>query len=266
MSRYQIASGIDRHLAGWRRELEDPRDKPLSPLLMASLEEKVLSLRVEAASYMPKIRDQGNIGSCTAHSGVAVAGFLYSKITGKPDPLFSPLDLYATTRELQGTPLSEDSGCQVRDVLKAMRRYGVCYEKTWPYDPTKFSVMPPREAMSEAQRHKAISYYKCPTLAAIKASLAAGYPVIGGFTCFSSMFTPTIERTGDIPYPAITDVQEGGHCVTFVGYDDIKDVLEFQNSWGPTWGDNGFGTLPYRFVTNKLSADFWTLRSQAIDG
>ena len=33
------------------------------------------------------------------------------------------------------------------------------------------------------------------------------------------------------------------------------------NSWGTGWGDKGFFTMPYAYLTDEdLSADFWTIR------
>ena len=33
------------------------------------------------------------------------------------------------------------------------------------------------------------------------------------------------------------------------------------NSWGKTWGDHGFFTMPYAYLTDAdLAADFWTVR------
>lgn len=35
----------------------------------------------------------------------------------------------------------------------------------------------------------------------------------------------------------------GGHCVTFVGYDERGIII--RNSWGADWGNNGYVTIPY---------------------
>jgi C1A family cysteine protease len=35
------------------------------------------------------------------------------------------------------------------------------------------------------------------------------------------------------------------HSVTLIGYDDSKQLLKFINSWGPGWGDKGFGYISY---------------------
>ncbi len=250
---------ILRHLGGYRRGRRDPRDHLLAsahPYEAARLPPQGSTRTV----YAPPIRDQGQIGSCTANAGCTAAGFLYHAQTSRPDPLFSRLDLYAGTRELEGTPLREDSGCSVRDVFKAMSRFGVCLEKTWPYVESHFSQPPPRQALAEALQHRAIMYLSCRTLDDIRASIAAGFPTIGGFTCYESLQSEEVGRTGDVPFPVSTEAEIGGHCVYFDGYDDAREELTFQNSWGPSWGTNGYGTLPYRYVREGLADDFWSLR------
>lgn len=210
---------------------------------------------------MPDIRDQGQIGSCTAHAGTSAASYLHLSL-GRPDPVFSPLALYAMTRQLEGTPLTEDSGCQVRSVFKTMRRHGVPLETDWPYDESKFSEDPPRTVDQLALEHQAITYLVCDNLNAVKHSIVDQFPVIGGFDCYESMFTPEVDKTGVIPMPGEEDSLHGGHCVMFVAYDDSMRMVLFQNSWSKRWGRDGFGYLPYAFFNTGLASDFWTLRSQ----
>jgi C1A family cysteine protease len=65
--------------------------------------------------------------------------------------------------------------------------------------------------------------------------------------------------------PSAGDKPRGGHAVAAVGYDDnykignSKGALLIRNSWGTGWGQQGYGWLPYDYVREYLSSDFWVL-------
>ncbi len=42
----------------------------------------------------------------------------------------------------------------------------------------------------------------------------------------------------------------GGHAVLLVGYDDERRIFMFKNSWGPNWGDRGYGYVTFDHVDN----------------
>ena len=61
--------------------------------------------------------------------------------------------------------------------------------------------------------------------------------------------------------PAHTEAVVGGHAVLAVGYDDKHQVFIVRNSWGPKWGQKGYFTIPYAYLTDHhLASDFWTIR------
>jgi C1A family cysteine protease len=90
-----------------------------------------------------------------------------------------------------------------------------------------------------------------------------------GFTVYSSY--SQADKTGEIPFPTKGEKIVGGHAIVAVGYDDNKKVtnrnggdettgaLLFRNSWGPDWGDGGYGWLPYKYVLEGLAEDWWSL-------
>jgi hypothetical protein len=76
-------------------------------------------------------------------------------------------------------------------------------------------------------------------------------------------------------HPPAADPADGYHFVLAVGYDDATGLLEIQNSWGPHFGDGGYGYLPYALFgptqdtliadPSVLAEDPWTLRHQSDD-
>jgi C1A family cysteine protease len=56
--------------------------------------------------------------------------------------------------------------------------------------------------------------------------------------------------------------------VVVVGYDNDLEIGEntgallIRNSWGTDWGEDGYGWLPYKYVTTGLAVDWWTLFKQ----
>jgi C1A family cysteine protease len=60
--------------------------------------------------------------------------------------------------------------------------------------------------------------------------------------------------------PVQGESQMGGHAVVCVGYDDTLQRFIIRNSWGANWGQEGYFTIPYDYLTNiKLASDFWQI-------
>jgi C1A family cysteine protease len=239
---------------GWIRQNPDLRDIPLA--LPAAMD---LPPWVDLHQKMPPIWNQGRLGSCTAHG--SLAAYWYDR--GKEnEPTFMPSRLfeYYNGRSLLHTTLV-DSGCTVRDAIKAIGQWGSCDEALWPYDTSKFAVEPPAAAYTEAAKHKALKYYYINNdLYSIKATLASGYPIVFGFMVYSNF--EQAARTGLMPWPR--GIPEGGHCVCAVGYNS-KNLICCRNSWTNKWGDPNFAGGGYfwmapEIITNRqIASDLWVI-------
>jgi C1A family cysteine protease len=73
--------------------------------------------------------------------------------------------------------------------------------------------------------------------------LKAGRPILMPVTIYrSSGWFTAASKNGEIAAPQ-DDSTEGGHAITVVAYDQNDESIRFANSWGPDWGDQGFGSM-----------------------
>jgi C1A family cysteine protease len=274
----------DRGL-GWHRDLPDMRDHTASTDVVSRILAKSTSMKkahknpphaVDLRAHCSPIEDQGALGSCSANAAVGMLESFERRAFGKHLDA-SRLFLYKVTRQLMG--LTGDDGAYLRETMKAMVLFGVPPEIHWPYDQQRYNDEPSAFCYSYAQNYKAIEYYrldppgtpKTALLDRVRNSLAAGLPSMFGFTVYSSM-PPLGDGAGLIPFPALGDSVAGGHAVLAVGYDDQKKIgskkgaLLIRNSWGESWGQLGYGWLPYAYIEAGLADDFWTMvKSDFVD-
>ena len=114
---------------------------------------------------------------------------------------------------------------------------------------------PPAVCYNEARLHRTHGYNSQldPTdqVQSIKQWLALKLPVVIGLMKNSSFMTDGAGKTGIIPHPN-PQVERfvGGHGLTCVGYDDMKQHFIVLNSWGIVWGDKGYCYIPYSYIAN----------------
>ena len=245
----------------WQRQPKDSRDLRSVRHLSAPVS---LPSNFELDKQIP-VYDQRNIGSCTANSACACFRFEAAQVQGdfKFDP--SRLFQYYNSRLLQGWE-NEDSGAYIRDAFKAMNKYGLALEKTWPYKPSDFAVKPPEQSYAEALGNVTVKYAAVnQNETEIKQTLLSGAAVSFGFNVYDSFFGSWDNSTGIMPIPKKTESVQGGHAVTIIGYDDSKKCFLIQNSWGPYWGLVGKFWMPYSFLLNERECDdFWCIQEVKI--
>ena len=221
---------------------------------------KTMPSAVDLRPQMPTVVDQGNLGSCTANA--IVAAFQYDLIKQKLNIFTgSRLFVYYNERLMEGS-VGQDAGAMIRDGIKSLNTYGVCSEPTWPYIISRFANKPSTAAYTQAKLNKALSYYSVassPT--AIKTALAAGYPVVIGIEVYESFESYSVSSSGVVPMPKPSEQLLGGHAVLVVGYNDVLQQFIVRNSWGTSWGKNGYFFLPYAYANNSLMNDCWVVSS-----
>ena len=241
---------------GWTPDIPDARD------FMYSAPEAVLTTlptKTDLRSKMPKVYDQGQLGSCTANA--IGAAFEFGQVKqGQKDFMPSRLFIYYNERAMEGT-VDTDSGAMIRDGMKSISKLGVCTEDTWPYDISQFTEKPPAKAYTEAKKHQALVYRRVlGQLHQMQGCLAQGYPFVFGFSVYESLMSPEVAKTGKVPLPPRGEQLIGGHAVLAVGYDDAEQSFIVRNSWGTGWGIKGYCLMPYGYLTDpQLARDFWAV-------
>lgn len=264
---------------GYLKDFPDIRDlspdhEDIQPLLAKTAYganvASALPPKVDLRQWCSPVPNQGNIGSCTAHSAMGMVEYFQNKIYGKFIP-GSRLFQYKMTRYM--LKWTGDTGAFLRTAMGALVLFGVAPESYWPYKETDYDVMPPWEVGMLAQSFQALKYYRldppgsssADILQKVKACLATQQPAMFGFTVYKSI--AKVGANGLLPFPAAREATDGGHAVLAVGYDDTivtnvgKGAIIVKNSWGKAWGEGGYFYMPYEYITRGLASDWWTMTS-----
>ena len=209
---------------------------------------------VDLRSRFPAVYNQGSLGSCVSNAIAGIVQFINSSF------MSSRLFIYYNGRVTEGT-VNEDSGITVYDGVNSTAISGVCLETDWPYNISQYTVRPPTQCYNSANNNKVTIFNQIDqSINSIKACLYAGNPIAIGISVYSSFESSDVARTGIVPMPSNSESIMGGHCVVIVGYDDTKQMCIMRNSWGSSWGLDGYFYMPYTYLTNQnLSWDFWTI-------
>ncbi len=268
-------------LAYLKNTLHIPHLDASHPTMQALLA-TTLSSSVDLRSGFPAAFNQLNLGSCT--SNATIGAVLYERIKqgnayiancveGGSDML-SILFHYYQERVLFGDA-NTDSGASMSDAVQVLLNTGICHDSSWPYTTTNIAnfATPPSPGLTtmdgDAINCKAMPAGSIPTasvdqtLSAIQTILAANVPVIVGIQVYQSFESAAVTSSGIIPMPnTATEKLMGGHAIVLVGYDNSTNTFLMRNSWGTSWGQSGYATIPYDYIINgNLASSFWAIGS-----
>ena len=190
-----------------------------------------------------KIRNQGACGSCWAFGATeALSDRFCIASNGTVDVVLSPQDLVSCD--------TSNYGCQggiLPLAWKYIKQNGVCSDKCKPY-----SFMTRRLGLglscmhdsgcstfsfASSERFFVDSIYRPRTVSAIKKQLVEHGPLEGAFTVYADFMN---YKKG--VYHHTSGSSLGGHAIKVLGY-GTQDGMNYwlcANSWGKSWGENGF--------------------------
>jgi hypothetical protein len=216
------------------------------------------------------VKNQGYRPSCAIFAVVSALEFQNAELVGHAEKFSEEYLIWAVRRSTHRiNPVATadgvveegaDEGFSLGEVVEALRAYGIPLQATMPNTyGLKISAIeePPPAIIQEASQHQRVFVHQLPgrdnstRLNNLVTALNAGMPIAIGIAWPHYRTIRTGYLSGQKP------LDGGGHAVTVVGYKSASGRIEdtvfmFKNSWGPQWGQGGYGTVTYDYLSKNL--------------
>jgi len=246
------------NVRGFKPEPDSPKHWSYEDKLKARMK-ATLEGDVDLRPFSGPRQNQRDTGSCVANA-VVKALEIKRLMAGKPHVDLSRRVVYYLARELMFPPQTHiDDGTYISHACDVLRRFGVCPEADFIWDPAKINEAPTWSAMRKAYVHKIDSFYKIRStgdarVAEVVECLRAGNPVVYGTEVGNNWFD--YQKGQVLGLPSSVD---GAHATVLLGWEDGHFIGE--NSWGNSWGDNGFYLMSPKVIASGQSHDFWVIQA-----
>lgn len=219
------------------------------------------------------VKNQGRRPSCAVYSIVSALEFQNARLSGAVEKLSEEYLIWATRRSLglagPGAALlrdpatdefAEDAGFALPSVIAALQTYGIPLYDDMRNQPGLAAAdvpEPPPEIIARARARRLVFISPLPggrpavVLPRIIHALNAGFPVPIGVRWPNERAIRAGVLNGQTPQP------DALHAVTVIGYEcptgRIEDtVFVFKNSYGPRWGQGGYGRATHAYLSRHL--------------
>ena len=226
------------NIAKYRPDLNNPQSR------------QVLQAASPSSYNLPNfpIGDQGNEGSCVGF-GVGYAAHSITRFINNPvhqsnwsGALRSAAYVYNQIKRGNCA-----AGSMPDDAMNLLYNKGECANSQMPYVSGGCYTNPTSQQHYWASQRKISGWnnVSATNVEHIKYYLSQNYPVPACFD-YNQSFSD-IQNNGFV-WSQVYGQRTGGHCVCIVGYDDAKQSFKVANSWGSSWGVNGYFYVTYSAV------------------
>ena len=199
--------------------------------------------RTQWPNFIHPIRNQERCGSCWAFAASeALSDRFAIASNGTVNVVLSPEDLVSCDEH--------DMGCMggiLSQAWKYLTETGIVTDQCFPYTAGTGTAPPCPAAGTCAadgvtyQKYKSQDYYRLATVQDIQKAIMTNGPVEAGFEVYKS-FMSYKSGVYSRQWWQFWDTLMGGHAIKIVGWgvQDGEDYWLIANSWGTTWGLDGF--------------------------
>ena len=223
-----------------------------------------LPSRVDNTKWLPVIGNQGQYGTCVAWAtGYNCRTYLYAKSHGlttsqlNSNNTFSPADIYMSLSQSSNERGANCNGSYFEACFNKMINRGIATLSTAPYSNLNCGGSPSSSWTSNASKYKIKSFREITPITkdAIKQYLAQGELVVFG-AALGDEFMYANDATVLTRQTSFNSTgQHAYHAMVCAGYDDSKGAngaFRVVNSWGTSWGDNGYIWVDEDFFVSKF--------------
>jgi C1A family cysteine protease len=203
------------------------------------------------ATELPDVGNQQDTGSCVGWASAwGLRHWLHQKESGTKQN-FSVRFVWMAAKEVDPFPLNvifPQSGTRIRDAMKIMQKYGVPEDTLYPFE-RELPVSNNRMAIIQnALKYRIGLYFSLKNTDEMRWNIANVGPFVIGVPVHAN-FSRLVNGVVQEP----EGQRLGGHALLICGYNDSSKTFKAMNSWGPTWGENGF----CRFTYDWIKAHYW---------
>ena len=228
--------------------------------------------RTKAPDILDQHKEDG-LGKCIGFALATVCNYLLKRSQKKDDKV-SPHMLYHMSKRYSESKTAPSNGASARSAIKGWHKHGVCSEDVWEklvdMEKTNEFTAAITYLSDETNHMKQISnnaasrplgrYFRVnhKDLNAMQTAIAEANVLFAtaiGHSGWDVERNGNLGRNGEIKF--VNEETNSGHAFVIVGYDEHGFWI--QNSWGTTWGLDGYGHLSYTdWLKNGL--DVWVAR------
>ncbi len=224
-------------------------------------------MRISVRASQSDVKNQHDRPTCAVFAVTALHEHAYDvlkelKTTAQIDLSEEFLYYHCKKRDGLGT---NSTGTTMSTASASLTTDGQSLESLCPYQLSlsKIHLVPPTPAaLADARTRLLLGLRRLDrSLSSIRDSLRLSRPVIAVLDWYSNAY---ITRLGQIEIPRETERFLGRHAVLIVELEEEPRaglcIITFKNSWGPKWGDKGFGCFGLGYF-RAYGREIWGITS-----